>query len=182
MKQQATISRLLANFSYGGTGGSFMLLAYPVSLERSFHFSFRTLQHSGKRDASKVRIENSQPIIEAIGRFEAEENVFPSALTALVPKFASNIPNTGIATYPNYEYIRNQNPSLYGGNSWIMAVPVSTDKLSYDLLLYFPNQKYPKDELGRNVRKFGDWVLVEEGSVAAKEDGFIFSNEKSGGH
>jgi hypothetical protein len=48
----------------------------------------------------------------------------------LVPGYFKNIPNTGMASYPNYEYIVGEKAKLYDNNPWVLLVftPEGLDK------------------------------------------------------
>jgi hypothetical protein len=83
LDQQATNSRLLANFSHGGTGRSFTLLTCPVSLERSFHLSFRTLQ-SRRVGTVLVNLEPLPLITSGVLLTELEARLHPAMSTTIV--------------------------------------------------------------------------------------------------
>lgn len=123
-----------------------------------------------------IIIEKGQTVITAITHYQTTNESLPSTLNELVPKYLSRVPRTGIAAFPNYKFIPNGDPSRYSGNKWILVVPVSTDNLTYDLLAFFPNQKYPVSERGRYVTQIGSWALIEAGSSIAKDEGFAIKN------
>lgn len=105
--------------------------------------------------------DRGEPLIAAIKHYQAEQGEPPATLDALVPHYLPSIPGTGVAAYPYYVFTTNSSPTRYGGNPWILSVDVSTDNLTRDQVLYYPNGKYPSRPRVAEVTRLGDWALVE---------------------
>ncbi len=110
--------------------------------------------------AIRTIIVRGGPVITAIEQFQAKNGALPAGLDELVPDFIPAIPDTGVGAYPRYEYVRNPNPAKYDSNPWVLFVNVSAGNLMQDLLIYYPNQNYPANPVGRNVRKRGNWAII----------------------
>jgi hypothetical protein len=118
-------------------------------------------------------VANSRPLVQAVQKYQEKYNFPPDTLDKLEPDFVNSIPGTGIGAYPCYDLLLSRDGLAYGGNSWILVVPVSTDSATYDMLLYFPNHHYPEKYI---AARFGDWALIQMGSASAKENGLAVSN------
>jgi hypothetical protein len=119
---------------------------------------------------SKVRIrgferlvERSRPLISAVRRFEAENKRPPTSLAELVPKYLAVIPNTGMAAYPEYEYVTgDQALENYDGNPWAVWVDTPSGGINWDILIYYPKQNYPRRGHGGSLERVKDWAYVHE--------------------
>jgi hypothetical protein len=121
---------------------------------------------------------HGKPLIEAIQHYEAVNKSSPDALNNLVPAYVVNIPPTGAAAHPQFNFIRNQNPALFSGNPWVLSVPVSADKSACEFLVYYPNQKYPEWRHGNvDLTKLGSWVLIELNTSEATNEGFATASD-----
>lgn len=96
-------------------------------------------------------------LVTAIKQYQVANGAPPESLDNLVPKYLPTIPGTGVGAYPDYDYITNTNSMLYGGNHWVLSVNLSTDNLSHDALVFYPNGKYPSGPLDSQL---GDWAFV----------------------
>lgn len=104
-------------------------------------------------------------LVTAIKQYQTAHGALPNTLDALVPECLPAIPDTGVGAYPNYEFIQNKDSTRYGGNRWVLSVDVSTDDLTRDALLFYPDGKYPS---GLWVTRFGNWALI---STPVKSNG-----------
>lgn len=120
-----------------------------------------------------------EPLVEAIQRYQATNHVAPDALDNLVPAYIPNIPPTGAAAHPRFNFIKNQNSHLFAGNPWILTVPISANRFTTcEFLTYYPNQNYPKYGLGdADIPKFGNWALIELTTSDATNDGFATASD-----
>jgi len=120
----------------------------------------------------------ARPLIQAIRQYQATNGVPPNALDDLVPKYIQNIPATKVGAYPQFNFIRNQNLAIYGSNTWILVVPISSDKDTSEFLIYYPNHNYPASGQGNvQVDPMGHWVSIEFNNADAKLSGFEIPNE-----
>ncbi|MGA3143943.1 MAG: hypothetical protein ABSF10_13115 [Verrucomicrobiota bacterium] len=113
------------------------------------------------RDAGfKAITVRGRPLVAAIKQFQAKNGAPPGRLGELVPDFIPAIPDTGVAAYPKYEFVRKPDPAKYDGNPWVLFVNISTDDLMQDLLIFYPNQNYPTRPQVASARRFGDWAKI----------------------
>ena len=119
---------------------------------------------------SKVRmrgfeelVDRSRPLISAVRRFEVENKRPPGTLADLVPKYLGAIPNTGMAAYPEYEYVTGDKAlENYDGNPWAVWVDTPSGGINWDILLYYPKQNYPQRGHGGSLERLKDWAYVHE--------------------
>ena len=108
--------------------------------------------------------ERSRPLIAAISRFEKEHGRPPAKLDGLVPKYISEVPNTGMGAYPKYEY--NASTAEPGPDhlaaSWELSVPCSVGFLNWDIFYYLPTEKYPEHDYGGFIQPIKNWAYVHE--------------------
>lgn len=108
-------------------------------------------------------VERSQPLIEAIQRYERDEGAPPATLADLIPDYLPEIPHTGMMAYPEYEYHSGKKSlEWYDGNPWVVTVETPSGGLNWDEMLYFPKQNYPKAGYGGDLERVGDWAYVHE--------------------
>lgn len=116
----------------------------------------RNIRHQGFANVAQ----RSQSVVSAIHRFEARFGRPPDNLEQLVPEFLTNVPDTGIAAYPKYEYLTPAD-ALYEGNRWILKVNAISGS-GWDVFLYFPLQNYPSAGYGGTIERIEDWAYVHE--------------------
>jgi hypothetical protein len=120
----------------------------------------------------------ARPLIVAIRNYQATNGVPSNALDDLVPKYIESIPATKVGAYPEFNFVRNQNPDRYGSNTWILDVPISADKQACEFLVYYPNHNYPASGKGNvMVSPYGHWVSIEFNDADAKLNGFPVAND-----
>lgn len=105
----------------------------------------------------------SQPLISAIKGYERDHSSPPPFLDALVPKYLSSVPTTGMMAYPKYEYHTGPEAEQeYADNPWVLLVCTPSGGINFDMVLYFPSQNYPERGYGGSLRPVGDWAYVHE--------------------
>lgn len=113
--------------------------------------------------AAFIRLERrSEPLVQAIHTFVRETGKPPSSLSDLVPKYIAHVPTTGMAAYPNYEFVSGAKAKEYSENPWALFVPTTTGGLNWDVFLYLPRQNYPQEGYGDTLERIGDWAYVHE--------------------
>ena len=117
----------------------------------------------------KVRMEafhklaqNSEPLVQAIKNYESQHASPPSSLDELVPDFLSEIPNTGMGAYPEYEYKVGEEAQKFAQDEWCLVVQTPLGGLNWDIFIYLPSQDYPEYGYGGYLEKVGDWAYVHE--------------------
>ncbi len=97
----------------------------------------------------------SEPLISAVKTYTLALGSPPPNLSALVPKYLSEVPKTGIGVYPEYIY---RTPGD-ADNPWSISVHIISGILDFDRFLYLPNGNY--EESGFGYRKqIGDWAYI----------------------
>lgn len=102
--------------------------------------------------------ERAQLLIEAIGAYHIDEGEYPAGLQALVPEYIDKIPYTGAVGYPDYEY----EVATDGGYFKTYEIRVQTPPNFWDrdIFIFWPEENYPAQIYGGNVRLIGDWVYI----------------------
>jgi len=103
----------------------------------------------------------SQPLIDAIHKFAEERGRPPKDLRELVPSYLPGIPRTGMAAYPEYEYVSGEGGS-WDENPWVLFVNTPSGGLNWDMFIYFPLQNYPRQGHGGSLERVGKWAYVHE--------------------
>lgn len=105
----------------------------------------------------------SQPLIAAINDYERQHGFPPESLTALVPDYLPAVPDTGMRACSEFQYFTGEVArQQYSGNPWALQVLPPVFGVGFDLVLYFPNQNYPKNGYGGWLERVGDWAYVHE--------------------
>jgi len=104
--------------------------------------------------------QRSRPLIEAIQAYEREHGRPPPTLNDLVPNYLPSIPETGMASYPQYRYCVG-NEDSYEGNPWVLEVFTSSGILNFDTFFYYPKQNYDSRH-GDALERVGDWAYFHE--------------------
>ena len=129
--------------------------AYLVALFVSNHVGERI-----RMEAFHQLAELSQPLVGAIRAFEQKNGHPPESLRALVPEFIPSVPNTGMAAYPDYDYLAPA--TNWNGNPWVLRVSTSVGVLNWDQFMYLPLTNYPASGYGGSLERVGDWAYVHE--------------------
>lgn len=106
-------------------------------------------------------VANGDPLVAAIGRYEAANGRPPAALDDLVPVYLPAVPETGIGEWPDFRYVVGK-PERYDGNPWVLTVTPPNLPMGFDVILYFPRQNYPANGYGGSIERVGGWGYVHE--------------------
>ncbi len=106
--------------------------------------------------------ERSKPIISAIEGYEKTNGHAPSNLSSLVPEYLSEIPNTGMGAYPDYNFYSGEKAKEYEGNPWVLEVFTPSAGFNFDIFFYLPMQNYPERGYGGVLERIGKWAYVHE--------------------
>jgi hypothetical protein len=110
----------------------------------------------------KCLAERSKPLVRSIHGYEKKYGHPPETLQALVPEFISSIPSTGMAAYPEFEYVTGNLALDYNGNPWVLYIFTPSGGINFDQFMYFPLQNYPKTGYGGWLEMVGEWAYVHE--------------------
>ena len=102
----------------------------------------------------------SEKLITAIEQYKTKNGTYPDKLEKLVPEFIEEIPNTGLAGYPKYEYSLASEKSTY--KSYELMIETSTGVLNWDVFVYWPEGGYPAHFYGGSPELIGKWAYVHE--------------------
>lgn len=106
--------------------------------------------------------ERSAPLVAAIKRYENDHGMPPPSLSALVPDYLTEIPDTGIMAYPAYTYETGTRAESHEGNPWLLRVSTPSGGINFDQFLYFPMQNYPQRGYGGSFQRIRDWAYLHE--------------------
>ena len=131
----------------------------------SFVAPFTYLRHltsnwPTRRAGLEAASTRAKPLIAAIERYKAEEGHAPKDLQMLVPQYIARVPQTGMVSYPDFRYTRDN----WGDGAlqfYILRVRTGF-ALSYESFNYFSDRKYPVRLYGGRVERIGAWAYVHE--------------------
>ena len=106
----------------------------------------------------------SVPVIKAIEAYESKHGQAPPDLNILVPEFLPAIPQTGIGSFPEYQYGANaQTPSDHGSH-WALSIIPPTVVGRFDQFLYLPQQDYEwlATETTGQLERIGAWGYIHD--------------------
>ena len=106
--------------------------------------------------------DRSALLVEAIKSYDTNEGSPPKELIDLVPKYLSEIPETGMNAYPEYEYQSGDGAKSYEGNPWVLIVYTPSGGINFDMFVYFPKQNYPKHAYSSWLENIGNWAYCHE--------------------
>jgi len=102
-------------------------------------------------------VDRSTVVIDAIERYSHATGKPPGSLADLMPTYLAAFPKTGMALYPDYEYVVLSGPCSIN-SKWHLSVDVN-EFIDMNRLLYCPAQDHdptPKHVLSRTA--IGAWV------------------------
>lgn len=121
------------------------------------------LGHKVRTAGMRAFAMRSQPLIAAIKKYEQDHSAPPSSLEDLIPDYMPILPSTGMMAYPEFRYHTGEEAKKeYKGNSWALTVPTPSGGINWDMMLYFPNQDYPRLGYGGGLERIDDWAYVHE--------------------
>lgn len=132
-------------------------LIYLVSVLLSLR-----LGHDIRHRAFEKLAASSQPLVEAIHRFESERGYPPESLGQLVPDYLPNITGTGIGAYPDYRYDAAEYARRQGAGDWMLWVSTSSGGINFDRFVYFPSETYPERGESGSYELIGRWAYYHE--------------------
>lgn len=106
--------------------------------------------------------ERSSPLVQAIKDYQTTVEHPPESLESLVPNFIDSVPGTGMAAYPDYEYISGEEAEGWDNNPWVLYVKTPSGGINWDMFIYLPKQNYPKRGYGGSLERIQDWAYVHE--------------------
>jgi hypothetical protein len=107
--------------------------------------------------------QRSQPLINAIEKYELDNSAPPRSLYDLVPDYIPAVPSTGMMAYPEFRYhVGDEAKEQYAYNAWALSVFTPSGGINFDMMLYFPNRNYPQHGYGGWLEAVGDWAYVHE--------------------
>ena len=99
----------------------------------------------------------SMVVVEAIERYTDTTGKPPDSLSDLVPAYLPELPKTGMAAYPDYDYETKSGPCTIK-NRWRLWVEVH-EFIDMNRMLYCPEQDYELADRGVLSRtRIGTWV------------------------
>jgi hypothetical protein len=130
-----------------------VLVAALLILPRSFAFR---LGNQFRHKAFVHLAESSKPLIAAIERYKQHSKELPKSLMDLVPEFIASVPGTGMAAYPAYTYIVEEQ-----GRAYALVIPTpNAGILNLDEFRYASNGEYPN--YGKYWEPIGEWKYYHE--------------------
>lgn len=105
---------------------------------------------------------NAAPLVDAIDRYTRDHGAPPDHLEALVPRYLSAVPWTGLVAFRSFEYDVCEPRRCAGDTPWELRVLVSRGMINWDVLVYWPTHEYPEQMHGGVVQRMGDWAYVHE--------------------
>jgi len=101
----------------------------------------------------------AKDLINAIEKYKEENGIYPDKLEVLVPKFISEIPNTGLAGYPRFEYKKADKETIFKHYELLVN---TLQGFNIDVFVYWPERNYPDNFYGGVPEKIEDWAYVHE--------------------
>lgn len=100
----------------------------------------------------------SESLVSAIHTYEARHAIPLQNLLLLVPEFLTEVPGTGMPSYPDYIYTLRE-PTPENPRSWSLRVECPSGFPNWDEFIYLPPQE--RCSFGP-VTRHGDWVYFHE--------------------
>lgn len=154
---------------------SLILLAFKEQRETAirclvFGIVFSTFVIGGSLLSWKIRhnafealATRSQFLVDAMKEYETRFGHHPSSIKSLVSQILPEIPQTGMAAYP--EYHLEITPSKEQGENrsdWEIYINCSKSLLNFDEFIYRPKQDYEEYKGMGEIERMGDWAYIHE--------------------
>lgn len=120
------------------------------------------ISHDIRMKAFEQLAERSMPLVTAIEKYQGAHGSLPESLNSLVPQFLPEVPATGMAAYPEYNYAKGDDAARFEGNPWVLWVFSPYGGINFDQFIYLPLQNYPEHGYGGVLQRIGDWAYVHE--------------------
>jgi hypothetical protein len=148
---------------YGVAVCGFVVVAAIVSCNLKFKWRDDGRARLRAKDLP-ITIQQAQPIIGAIVRFEKDHGNPPPDLNSLVPKYVDRLPNPGPVARDQWAYSQEGG---YEGKEWSLYVAVrdeySPNVFGFgDMFVFHPSGKYEKYAYGGVLMRFGKWGYYVE--------------------
>ena len=105
--------------------------------------------------AFEALADRSSALVEAVKRYERDNETPPATLADLVPRYLAEVPHTGMSAYPEYEYA-TASEFCSAANAWSIIV-IAAEGFNFDVFFYCPEQDYPS-----RFEAIGDWAYWHE--------------------
>jgi len=102
---------------------------------------------------------NAKPLIVALHLHYDQEGFYPANLGELVPQYIHEIPNTGMAGYPQYEYLLDDRHS----DHYVLKINLSPPWTLSEEMWFWPEQDYDRESKSgpwRYQQEFHGWIRV----------------------
>jgi len=125
--------------------GSYVSLCSPFLLRIDFVKTFTPVAERG------------QVLVDAVEAFHKDRNAYPESVKDLVPAYLKELPRTGLAGYPDFEYSKGDDKTPY-----MIHVSTSLGLMNWDEFIYRPNGGYEKQYGTECIEPVGKWVYFHE--------------------
>lgn len=144
-----------------GSRGLGLRIVIGSAIFLSIFYAFGSCGTTLRAAAFRDLAQRSMPLVQAVNAFEDVEGRLPKSLEELVPRYLARVPGTGMAAYPDYDYLTGKEATFWLDNPWVIRVRThSLD--AFDQFLYFPLQNYPEDFEGNECERMGTWAYMHE--------------------
>jgi hypothetical protein len=138
---------LASSFGFGWSGlrrPSFYLVFFPLGGLLSIVAATPVQTAMFKRHVATA-VSRGDRLVAAIRSYEHEHSHRPDTVQDLVPRYLTQLPDTGVPVFPAFRY-------MPGTTDWSLSTPVSVR--SGHFITFRSDQKYPPD-----VQRVGAWGL-----------------------
>ena len=132
-----------------------LIIGVSWSLPLRFRYLWPTRRAGLQQAATRAR-----PLISAIEKFRVENKRAPHNLQELTPVYLPEIPPTGMAAYPRFEYSVGSERTHF--QTYQLQIRTSAGFLNWDTFNYWPEGDYPTEMYGGRVERVGAWAYVHE--------------------
>lgn len=101
------------------------------------------------------------PLLQALERYREDHGVYPAALEELQPGYLTEVPGTGMMSYPDFKYEPpgEAKPEAGGYSLYVNCLLMWC---GFDTLHYWPSRDYPDKMYGGVVERIDGWAYVHE--------------------
>jgi hypothetical protein len=111
----------------------------------------------GRWQALERIVPHGQPIIDALDAWHKDKADYPKMLSELVPRYLDNLPTTGLAGYPDFQYEQVDAETPY---ELFVGLGDPDSKGRYNTKFYYWPSNREKYVLRKFGHRFGDWVFT----------------------
>jgi hypothetical protein len=113
----------------------------------------------GRHAGARACAQKGDAILQALARYQADNQTYPEDLHMLVPKYLPAIPMAGALAYSDWHYQRGSETAPFEG--FELSLPMLYG-MSGDRLFYWPSEKYPDFIYSGRVVRLGSWAYTHE--------------------